>query len=60
MILRKHQCGNNRKLSSDEVREVISLHKLGMTEKELAEHFKVNQGNISKIISKKTYKHLTS
>jgi DNA-binding NarL/FixJ family response regulator len=57
----KHRYGQNHgrsKLMDDQIEHIIYLYSCGLTQREIAEQFKVNQRTISDIIRRKSWKHL--
>lgn len=52
------QC-NHKKLTDDAVREILAMYpKSGITQRELAERFGVDQGMISKVVRGHNWKHI--
>lgn len=57
----KHRYGENHgraKLMDDQVEHIIYLYNCGVTQKEIAKEFNVNQRTISNIVTRKSWKHL--
>jgi hypothetical protein len=47
------------KLKDDDIRAIRRMYKNGCSQQEIADHFMVTQGNISAILTGKTWKHIT-